>query len=111
MNGLKDIINISGVTGVDRYILVDRQNNVVAHNMKNYSKTGTMVSFCGSQAMAIEKKKWEYLVFNRKNQKDLCIFPVGNYYLGVIKKKQIKTVELADNVRLFLNSLIEKQSQ
>ncbi len=111
MNGLKDIINIAGVTGVDRYILVDRQNNVVAHNLKNYRKAGAMVSFCGRQSAAIGKKRLDYLIFNRKNQKDLFIFPVGNYYLGVIKQKHIKTIELANNVRFFLNRLIEKKSQ
>ena len=106
-----DLIKISKVKGVAHYIFVDTQGDVIAHNMKEYQKIGHMISFCGKQSFAIGKRRLKFLIFSRKNQKDLLIFPVGNYYLGVIKQKGIKTVELADNVLFFLLSFFKKKAQ
>ncbi|MFH2090912.1 MAG: roadblock/LC7 domain-containing protein [Pseudomonadota bacterium] len=106
-----DLIKISKIPGVDHYILVDLQGEVIAHNIKDYQQIGPMISFCGKQSFSIGKNRLKFLIFSRKSQKDLLIFPVGNYYLGVIKQNKIQAVELADNVLIFLTGLLNKQSQ
>ncbi|MFH2058642.1 MAG: roadblock/LC7 domain-containing protein [Pseudomonadota bacterium] len=103
-----DLLKISKINGVAHYIFVDTQGDVIAHNMIDYQKIGPMISFCGNQSFAIGKRRLKFLIFSRKNQKDLLIFPVGNYYLGVIKQKEIKTVEIADNVLIFFTALFKK---
>ena len=105
MGFFKDMIRVARIDGVKQYILADGDGQVIIHNLKNYQRTGAMISFCGQQSFVLGKSRLKYLTFVRKNQNDLFIFPIGNYYLGVIKQKHIKTVQLTDNVLNFLNGL------
>ena len=49
--------------------------------------------------------------FSRETGQDLFIFPVGNYYLGVIKQENMETGELAERIIEFINELPVNRSQ
>ncbi len=105
MGFYKDMIGVARIGGVKHYILVDKEGQVIVHNFKDYQRTGAMIAFCGQQSFVLGKSRLKFLTFTRKSQNDLFIFPVGNYFLGVIKQNHIKTVELTDNVLSFLNGM------
>ena len=106
MATLKDFMKISKLPGVDQYILVDRKTKVVAHDIKDPQKIAGMIFSCGQNCFAIGKTQFKYLIFSRKNQKNIFIFPVGNYYLGVVKLKNIDNFVIADNIIKFLKGLV-----
>ena len=110
MGVLKHFLQVPKIKGVARYILADRNGEVVIHNMKGYKNKGSLISFCTEQAWSIGRGKVHYLVFTRRSGEDLFIFPVGNYSLGVVKEKDIQTVELISSVLEFLNGLDIKRS-
>lgn len=111
MGFIKHILLVTKIQGVANYIFVDNQGNVIVHNLKDYEQTGKIIAFCGKNALSIGKSRLKYLAFPRKSKEDLFIFPVGKYYLGVIKQKNTTTVKLTNNILDFLNSLPIKRSQ
>ena len=111
MTTLKEFIQISKLTGVDQYILVDCKGKIAAHDMKNPERVAGMVFSCGRNSFAIGKALFRYVIFFRKNQKNIFIFPVGNYYLGVVKQTNVNNFVLADNIIKFLKGLLKKKSQ
>lgn len=111
MPPLKEFRQIAEVTGVDQYIFVDQKGNIAAHDIQNPEQTAAMVFFCGKNSYAIGKTRLNHVIFSRRNHKDFFIFPVGNYYLGVIKEKTINNFVLTENIIKFLKDLLEKEAQ
>jgi hypothetical protein len=104
-------LQIAAVTGVDQYIVVDHKGQIVVHDITDPERLAGMVFSCGRNAYAIGKTQLKYVLFPRKNQKNFFIFPVGNYYLGVIKEHSIDNLVLIDNVATFLNGLLKEKLQ
>lgn len=90
---------------MDQYILTDAKAGIVAHDIKNPEKAAALVFSCGKNSYAIGKSRFRHLIILRENQKNIFIFRVGNYYLGVVKQKNISNEALADNIIKFLKGL------
>ena len=95
------------VPGVDQYILVNRDGKIFSQAMTEPQKKAKFVSLCGLNAQAIGK--FRYLAFSREDQGHFFIFPVGKYYLGVIKQKDISHAVLVDNILQFLKDNFNRQ--
>ncbi|CCK80568.1 conserved uncharacterized protein [Desulfobacula toluolica Tol2] len=105
------MIQIANLTGVDQYIFVDQKGKIATHNIQDPKKTADMVFFCGKHLHAIGKTRLSHVIFSRKNQKDFFIFPFGDYYLGVIKKKSIDNFVLTENIIKFTKDLLELEKK
>ena len=103
-------MQITAVTGVDQYIVVDHKGQIVSHDIKDSERSAGMVFSCGRNACAIGKTRLKYVLFPRKNHKNFFIFPVGNYYLGVVKEQSIDNLVLTDNIATFLIGLLNERS-
>ena len=101
--------SILKVPGVDQYILVDRDAKIFAQAITEPIKMAEIVSFCGLHSQAIGKTNFRYLMFSRENQDHFFIFPVGKYYLGVIKQKNISNALLAENIIQFLKDFLNRK--
>ncbi len=102
---LEKFNQIINIDGVDQYILVDNNNNIITHDIKNPGKLADIVITCGKNSYAIGKTQFKYLIFSRTCKKNIFIFPVGNYYLGVVKSQNIGNITLANNIDNFLKGL------
>lgn len=108
MATIKDLIAICKVAGVDQFIFVNGKGSIAAHNIKNPAPAAKVVLNCGKNSSTISKTDFKYLVFSRKNKKSFLIFPVGNYYLGVIKDSSFSDNELVENLIIFIKNLLKK---
>ncbi len=113
MRMAKALSHVTRIYGVAGYIFIDRQGNILAHSegLQHSEKLSKMVYFCGRKIAAIGRKYFKYVSFSRKNDSDILIFPIGNYYLGVIKKKGIKNFTTASTVMDFLSTLVGKSDE
>ena len=102
MANIDPFISILKVPGVDQYILVDRDAKIFSQKITAPETTAAMVSFCGLRAHAVGKSGFRYLVVSRETRDHFFIFPVGKYYLGVIKQKDISNAVLVENILQFL---------
>ena len=106
MSNIKRFKSIINVAGVDQYILVDKAAKIFAHNMADPQKMAEITSICGSKSNTIGKTSVNYVMFSRENHINFFIFPVGKYYLGVIKQESINNDLLAENVLRFLKDFL-----
>ena len=97
-------LQIAKISGVDQYIFIDNKGNIEAQSIKNSQKAAEMVFSCCKNIRAIGRNQFKYAVFSRKNKKNLILFPLGYYSLGVVKQKDIGTLVL---VEIILESLQE----
>jgi len=102
MVSLKDFLKIAKVNGVDKYIFLDSQGKIIANTMKHPGRSSHMVFNCGRNISAIGRSNLKYVVFSKKDGKDILIFPVGNYTLGVVKQQSIGSQLVAKAVLVFL---------
>jgi hypothetical protein len=100
---------ITRVKGVSQYILVDCNGIVAAHHSDDPKALAALVWACGRNASCLGKAGFRHLICTRKNQENIFIFPVGNHYLGVVKKKNIENAELAGHIEHFLKDLLSEQ--
>lgn len=110
MGFLTAMIKVARLEGVDHYILADGKGEVIIHNLKDYQKMGQMISFCGNQAVSLGRNRLQFLTFKREYDNDLFIFPIGKYYLGVVKDTQVKADELTTTLLKFLDGLREEHA-
>lgn len=102
-------LQISKIEGVDEYIFIDNRGNIAAHDINDPQKVSGMVFSCGRHIRAIGKDKFKYAVFSRKTKKNIIIFPVGNYFLGVVKHEKTDTLVLVNIILKFLQELFRTQ--
>lgn len=110
MTMVKAFSDLKRVKGVQAYILLDAKGNVLLCNdgMKEPEKFSRLIYFCGRKLSILGKKHFKYMSFSRRSKNDILIFPVGNYYLGVIKQASSRIFETASAVMEFLNILAGK---
>jgi len=111
MISLNEFQKIIRVDGVDQYILVNSNGNIAAHKIDAPQKAAEIVLTCGKNSSAIGKARFEHLLFSRENQKNFFIFPVGKYYLGVVKQDNINNATLVGNIVNFLKDLQKRQKK
>lgn len=111
MTMVKAFSDLKRIKGVEAYILLDAKGNVLLCNdgMKVPEKLSKLIYFCGRKLSIIGKKHFKYMFFSRRSKKDFLIFPVGDYYLGVINKAGSRNFETASTVIEFLENLAESQ--
>lgn len=97
------ITDIAGVRGVNQYLLVDPDGTILAHEAKQPDHLARMAVSCAGPLSAMGKNHFRYLCFQRENQANIFIFPVGNGYLGVIKQEGVDDEAMVGDVTKFLN--------
>ena len=102
-------LQISNIEGVDEYIFMDDGGNIAAHDIKDPQKVSGVVFACAQNIRAIGKDNFKYAFFSRKNKRDIIIFPVGNYSLGVVKQEKTDTCVLVNIILKFLQELPSKK--
>jgi len=101
----ENFLQISKIEGVDQYIFLDDQGNIAAQDIKDSQNISGMVFSCGQNICAVGRDKFKYAVFSRENKKNVLIFPVGNYLLGVVKQTDTKTLVLVNRILKFVQEL------
>ncbi len=95
---------VARVTGVDQYILVDHHGRIVTHDMEEPERISRMVHTSGQRLSALGRANFMYVAFSRRNNRNLLIFPVGIYHLGVIKQPDMDNAQVAGAVMECLNT-------
>ncbi len=106
MSNIERFRTIISVPGIDQYILVDKTAKIFSHNAKNPEKLAEITSVCGFKSHALGKTKFSHIMFSMENHKNFFIFPVGKYYLGVVKQESINSTLMVDNILRFLKDFL-----
>ena len=108
---LKEFKGITKVKGVKNYILVRNDGKIAAYKIETPQYFSELVLKCGKDCDTIDLFSFRCLLFSRKNNENMYILPVGNYYLGVIKEKEIDDIVLMNSIFNFIKSLFRKRKK
>lgn len=109
MAKLEDFKKIIEIHEVKNYILVTDTGTIVMHRSPSPETLAGLVVSCGKSCKGPEKWCSGFLMVARQNQENLFVFPVGRYYLGVMKQATASNTSLVKKVLLFLRSLPGKE--
>lgn len=98
--------HIQDLKQVSQLILIDQEAGILFEKIENPKKMADMILKSSRYCQAIGKDRLSYLLFSRKNKKNLFIFPIANYYLGVIKNKDTNDRVLANNILNKINTTV-----
>ena len=87
---------------ISQYIVVYPDGRIIVENTSHPEALAKVVCACGQQFTAVGKSGFKYALFERKNQSNIFIFRVGNYYLGVVKQQHIKNHTIIKTIKQFL---------
>ena len=110
MATIKEFSAIGDLPGVKNYILVKNNGSVAAAGMAEAERIARIVLRCGRNSDAIGAPRFSYLVLTRENRENFIVFPVGNYYLGVIKEREVDDPALIKSVLEFIENLPGKRA-
>ncbi len=115
INKIKDDIKtILAQNGFNQFILVDPNGCIIQQEIKRIKSLSAVKTMAFAKllktikqsASVIGKNKFKIFTISRKNGQNIFIFPVGKFYLGVVKSTDINTtLNLEDQ----LNSLVNTQ--
>ena len=105
----KDFSKLGDIEGVSRYILVRNDGYVVSENYEEAvalsSAIVTSGKYCDSLADDLNGRRYIYCCVERNSGKNILVFSLGRYYLGIIKHADTDPQQLADTIIGFLKAL------
>ena len=109
MATLSDFAKIAEIKGVAHYVLVKNNGTIASHNAQQPESLAKMVLACGLNCDETGKTRFTYFVFSLGNRENYCIFPVGNYYLGVLLQAGIDVDLMVNTIIEFIQGLSKKR--
>jgi len=93
---------IAAIPGIRSYLLVRKDGLLITHNLVNPEELAAAVVSSGLGAAAVKSSLggscFRYLAFARANQEKLLVFPIGNYFIGIVQDAETSAPELAAEV-------------
>ena len=104
---------ISQIKGVDRFVLTRQDGQIVTHNLSNPEQLASVVTLGGYGAQAVQDSvgfsPFRYLVCTRPESRNLIIFPLDKYFLGIQQKPDTSQGELVGEVGRFLQHILSRR--
>ena len=95
-NAYKDLASIDDI---DEFIVTNPDGKIIEQQIQNPEKLAAMIARCGNNLKTIAKLNFSHAIVKRDNSRDILIFPVGNHYVGMVKKENAKTIQLIHTIK------------
>jgi len=106
---------LSQIEGVKNYIFVRNDGKVIVNNTTNSDIFSSIVTFAGLSCDAVKSilgtTYFKYLILTRKNGEKLFVFPIVNYYLGILQDSKAYTPDVIQKIERFVNTVSKNKKQ
>lgn len=110
MATIDDFSSIIDLQEIQQYILVKSDGTIAATQSEKPESFARLVLRCGRNSDKLGLPRFNHLSFTMESGDVFFIFPVGNYYLGVIKERNIPNSTLVKIVETFIKNFQREQS-
>ncbi|PLX86226.1 MAG: hypothetical protein C0614_03885 [Desulfuromonas sp.] len=97
---LKD--RLERIRGVENYVLVRHDGEVISHNMNNPDKVASMVAICGRSSNLLKEangfSETNHIILTRKDRRHFLVFCLSRYFFGVQQIPGTDTQRLASSI-------------
>jgi hypothetical protein len=109
MASARDFAQLEQLDGISRVLLVQGDGQLINKTTGDGEIYGPLIAASGTQCDTLSAdmsgSRYLYLCLERKSGQDILVFPLGRYYLGIIKHAESERQEIIDNVIYFLKNL------
>ena len=110
MATIEDLVNgIQKVQGLDGYIIVKQDGQVLSHNVANAEPLSALVVMGGLNSNIIKTdvgaSLFKYLAIARKTNERLLVFPLGTFWLGLLQRQEAYTPDIINKVQAMINGM------
>ena len=106
---LHDLARLKGMGSVMDYVVVRQDGQVMLHNLEEAEPLATMVRLvaqnCDTLVLPPSYPRFRHFLLSRECGRHLLVFPLGNYYLGVIQASGMSSRQAAAEVLDFVQQL------
>ena len=106
------------ITGVKNFILIKEDGQILAHNIDHINPEilSSITLLCGLSSEMIKSSfgftHFRYAILSRSGNENILIFPLKNYFLGLLQNEDFKDPEsensslnLAEDIILFIDGI------
>jgi len=111
MATVKEFSQLIKKYGVKQYIIVKNNGTIMAqHHIEEPDRVADFVLACGRNCDASGSVRFRFLLFSSSSCENFFVFPVGNYYLGMVQEQDADDRVLVKNILTSINDLSKKRS-
>ncbi|HPR55957.1 MAG TPA: roadblock/LC7 domain-containing protein [Deltaproteobacteria bacterium] len=110
MAKVEELVNgIQKIQGLEGYILVKQDGQVVSHNVSNVERLSAMIAVSGSMGNTVKTElgasHFRYLMLARKTNEKLLVIPIESFILGVLQDPDAYTPDIVSKIQSVINGL------
>jgi len=106
---------ISQIEGVKNYIFVRNDGRIIVHNTDNPETFSSMVTFAGLSSDAVKSilgtTYFKYFILTRKNGEKIIVFPMENYFLGILQDSNAYTPDVIQKTGRFVSAVTKQKKK
>lgn len=116
MANINDFVNfILQIKGIVNYILVRKDGYILTHNCENPNSLSSVITFSGLSSELVIKPMigltfFKYLIYSRKNNEKLLIFPLEKYFLGIVHHAEAYTPDIVEEVNRMIDRITQDEA-
>lgn len=103
------------ISGVESFVLVQRNGEVVSHNINNPDDLASMVTICGIGSNAIMQtigfSHFRHMMFNRMDRRNYLVFFLDRYFLGIQQVSGTDDQQLSVDIYNFIQNLLKQSAK
>ena len=110
MATIEDLVNgIHRIQGLDGYVIVKQDGQVLSHNVANVEGLSALIVMGGLNGNIVKTEVgaslFTHLVIARKTNERLLVFPVGNFWLGLLQRQDTYTPDIVNKVQSIIQGM------
>ncbi len=114
MAKISDLVNlILKIEGVANYILVRDDGHTLSHNFPDIGALPSIITFNGLNSEALKPimglSYFKYMSYNRDNNENLLIFPLGKYFIGISQQAEAYTLDIVEEIDKVIQTISQKK--
>lgn len=97
------------IDGVEQFIFIRNDGHILIHNVENPETLSALVAFTGLSGEAmravIGATYFRHLHISRQNKENFLIFPLDNYFLGILQHSEAYTPDVIHRVARLIQAI------
>ncbi len=105
----KDFLKLGEIDGVAKYILLRSDGSLISGNFEDPGSVSQAIvstgQLCDNFSQDLSNRHYLHLCVEQGNGDNIFIFPLGAFYLGIIKQAGTDPAVVSESVLSFLKAL------
>ncbi|MFP4350442.1 MAG: hypothetical protein ACOC3W_03580 [Thermodesulfobacteriota bacterium] len=102
------------IEGVEQFIFIRNDGHILIHNVENPQSLSALTAFTGLSGEALRTvigtTYFKHLSFSRRSKENFLIFPLNNYFLGILQHAEAYTPDVVQRVNRLIQAITRSRT-